>query len=183
MKLHGNAKTCLHSRRLLVERVEQRGWTLAQAAAAGVSVRTLSKGRPPPRGGRGGPPRSALRARSVPGRTREERVHAIVALRRLGMAGAEIAVLLSMPPSTVTAILARNGLGRLAALAPPEPPNRYEKARAGESRPRRIGAGSAHAETVPLSSSSLPSSVPRYDSASDGDRTTARRQRPRVQTG
>ena len=44
MKLHGNARTCLHSRRLIVERVLEQGWTLAQAAeAAGVSVRTVSK--------------------------------------------------------------------------------------------------------------------------------------------
>ena len=44
MKLHGNARTCLHSRRLIVERVLEQGWTLAAAAeAAGVSVRTVSK--------------------------------------------------------------------------------------------------------------------------------------------
>ena len=44
MKLHANARTCPHSRRLAVERVECEGWTLAAAAeAAGVSVRTVSK--------------------------------------------------------------------------------------------------------------------------------------------
>jgi transcriptional regulator with XRE-family HTH domain len=44
MRLHGNARTCLHSRRLIVERVLEQGWTLAQTAeAAGVSVRTVSK--------------------------------------------------------------------------------------------------------------------------------------------
>src|SRR5205807_1486659 len=44
MKLHGNARTCPHSRLLMVRRVELEGWTLAQAAeAAGVSVRTVSK--------------------------------------------------------------------------------------------------------------------------------------------
>jgi len=44
MKLHGNARTCLHSRRLIVERVIEQGWPLARAAdAAGVSVRTVSK--------------------------------------------------------------------------------------------------------------------------------------------
>ena len=46
MKLHANARTCPHSRRLAVERVECSGWTLAAAAeAAGVSVRTVSKWR------------------------------------------------------------------------------------------------------------------------------------------
>jgi DNA-directed RNA polymerase specialized sigma24 family protein len=44
MKLHANARTCPHSRRLAVDRVERDGWTLAAAAeAAGVSVRTVSK--------------------------------------------------------------------------------------------------------------------------------------------
>jgi transposase len=44
MKLHGNARTCPHSRLLMVQRVESEGWTLAAAAeAAGVSVRTVSK--------------------------------------------------------------------------------------------------------------------------------------------
>lgn len=41
MKLHGNARTCPKSRRLLVERIESRNWSLATAAeAAGVSERT-----------------------------------------------------------------------------------------------------------------------------------------------
>lgn len=43
MKLHANARTCPHSRRLAVDRIERQGWTLAAAAeAAGVSVRTVS---------------------------------------------------------------------------------------------------------------------------------------------
>jgi hypothetical protein len=37
-----------------------------------------------------------------------------------------------MPPSTVAAILTRIGLGRLAALEPRPPANRYEKKRPGE---------------------------------------------------
>ena len=44
MNLHGNARTCPHSRLLMVRRVQEEGWTLTQAAeAAGVSVRTVSK--------------------------------------------------------------------------------------------------------------------------------------------
>ena len=134
MKLHGNAKTCLHSRKLLVQRIERQGWTLAQAAkAAGVSVRTASKWRRCYRteGEAGLLDRSSV-PDCVPGRTGEERVQAIALLRRLRLTGSEIAELLSMPPSTVSAILTRIGLGRLARLEPPEPANRYEKARAGE---------------------------------------------------
>jgi transposase InsO family protein len=69
---------------------------------------------------------------SVPHRTAEDRVAAIAALRRLRMTGAEIAFCLGMALSTVSAVLARIGLGKLSRLAPPEPPNRYERRRAGE---------------------------------------------------
>jgi transposase InsO family protein len=134
MKLHGNAKTCLYSRKLLVERVERQGWTLTQAAeAAGVSVRTVSKwvGRYREEGEAGLRDRSSAPV-SMPRRTCEERVQAIAALRRVRMSGIEIAELLAMAPSTVSAVLARIGLGRLAALEPPEQANRYEKAGAGE---------------------------------------------------
>jgi transposase InsO family protein len=37
-----------------------------------------------------------------------------------------------MPLSTVSAVLTRIGLGKLSRLEPPEPPNRYERARPGE---------------------------------------------------
>jgi leucine-zipper of insertion element IS481/Phosphatidylethanolamine-binding protein len=44
MKLHGNARTCLHSRLLIVARVLEQRWTIAAAAeAAGVSERTPAK--------------------------------------------------------------------------------------------------------------------------------------------
>lgn len=44
MKLHGNARTCLHSRLLIVERVLEQHWTVAAAAqAAGISERTAAK--------------------------------------------------------------------------------------------------------------------------------------------
>ena len=134
MKLHGNAKTCPHSRLLMVQRIEQEGWTLTQAAeAAGVSVRTVSKWRACYRseGEQGLLDRSSA-PRSIPHRTPEERVQAIAALRRLGLTAAEIAELLTMALSTVSATLTRIGLGRLSRLEPPEPPNRYERKRPGE---------------------------------------------------
>jgi transposase InsO family protein len=134
MKLHGNARTCLHSRRLIVERVLEQGWTLAQAAgAAGVSVRTISKwlARFRAEGDDGLLDRSSAPCR-VPARTPEERVAAIAALRRLRFTGAEIAEALVMPLSTVSAVLTRIGLGKLSRLEPPEPANRYERKRPGE---------------------------------------------------
>jgi transposase len=134
MKLHGNARTCPHSRLLIVRRVEEEGWSLARAsAAAGVSERTVSKwlARWRSLGAQGLQDRSSAPGR-IPHRTSAGRVEAIVALRRLRMTAAEIAELLSMALSTVSAILKRVGLGRLSRLGPPEPPNRYERRRAGE---------------------------------------------------
>jgi transposase InsO family protein len=134
MKLHRNARTCLHQRRLIVSRVRQQGWTLAQAAeAAGVSVRTVSKylRRFQQEGEQGLLDRSSAPG-SIPHRTPDDRIAAIAALRRLRLTGVEIAELLAMPLSTVSAILTRIGLGRRSALEPREAANRYEKARAGE---------------------------------------------------
>ena len=134
MKLHANARTCPHSRRLTVDRVEREGWTLAAAAeAAGVSVRTVSKWRRRYReeGEQGLLDRYSAPA-CVPSRTGEARVAVIAGLRRLRMTAAEIAETLGMPLSTVSGILTRIGLGKLWRLELPEPPNRYEKTRPGE---------------------------------------------------
>jgi hypothetical protein len=48
------------------------------------------------------------------------------------MTAAEIAELLRMALSTVSAVLKRIGLGKRSRLEPPEPPNRYERKRPGE---------------------------------------------------
>jgi len=134
MKLHANARTCPHSRRLAVDRVTREGWTLTAAAeAAGVSVRTVSKWRRRYReeGEQGLLDRCSAPA-SVPLRTDESCVAVIASLRRLRMTAAEIAEMLGMPLSTVSGILTRIGLGKLWRLEPLEPPNRYEKQRPGE---------------------------------------------------
>jgi transposase InsO family protein len=134
MKLHGNARTCPHSRLVIVRRVSEDGWTLAAAAeAAGVSVRTVSKWlrRYRSEGEDGLLDRSSAPG-SIPHRTPEERVAAIAALRRLRMTGPEIAECLRMSFSTVSAVLTRTGLGKLSRLEPLEPPNRYERKRPGE---------------------------------------------------
>jgi transposase len=133
MKLHGNARTCPKNRRLLVDRLEGE-WSLTEAAeAAGVSERTAAKwlSRWRAEGEVGLQDRSSA-PHTVPSRTPEARVEAIAALRRLRMTGPEIAELLGMASSTVSAVLDRIGLGKLSRLEPPEPPNRYERKRAGE---------------------------------------------------
>ncbi len=134
MKLHANARTCPHSRALAIRRIERKGWTLsATAEAAGISVRTVSKWRRRYReeGGQGLVDRPSTPHR-IPQRTSEERVQAIAALRRERLTGWEIAERLQMPASTVSTILTRIGLGRLSRLEQPEPPNRYQRERAGE---------------------------------------------------
>jgi transposase InsO family protein len=59
-------------------------------------------------------------------------VKTIAALRRLRMTAAENAEGLGLALSTVSLLLKRIGLGKRSALAPPEPPNRYERKCPGE---------------------------------------------------
>ena len=133
MDLHANAALSWSGRRRLAVRVVEEGWTLtAAAAAAGVSVGCARKwvGRYRAEGECGLRDRSSA-PRRVANRTGEDRVGAIVALRRLRMTAAEIAEVLGMPLSTVSAILRRCGLGRLGLIGL-EQPVRYERQRAGE---------------------------------------------------
>jgi transposase InsO family protein len=134
MKLHGNARLTPRGRKLLVERVcDQHVALQAAALAAGVSTRTASKwvARYRAEGELGLVDRSSAPHR-VPGRTPEARVVTIAALRQLRMTAAEIAEILGMALSTVSAVLLRIGLGKRSRLEPPEPPNRYERQRPGE---------------------------------------------------
>jgi transposase InsO family protein len=134
MKLHGNARTCPRSRRLLVARVVEQRWALVAAAeAAGVSARTAWKwvARFRAEGEAGLVDRSS-RPHCSPGRTPPEREQAVVILRRLRFTAAEISHTLGMPLSTVSAVLGRVGLGKLSRLEPPEPANRYERLHPGE---------------------------------------------------
>ena len=102
MKLHANARTCPKSRRLLVRRIEDEGWSLAAAAeAAGVSERTTAKwlARWRAEGDAGLLDRSSapkLRPTQLPA----DRLAVIEALRRLRMTAAEIAECLGMAPTS-----------------------------------------------------------------------------------
>src|SRR4051794_1770452 len=133
MKLHGNARTCPKSRKLLVERIED-GWSLMEAAAAaGISDRSARRWLK--RWREDGEP--ALFDRSsaphrIPHKTAPERVGEIIRLRRLRMTAAQIALALGMALSTVSAVLKRVGPGKRSRLEPPEPPNRYERRKPGE---------------------------------------------------
>jgi transposase InsO family protein len=133
MRLHANAALSWSGRRVLAERVVIGGWTLTAAAkAAGVSRRCAHKwvARYREAGVAGLADRSSA-PRRVANRTPEERVAAIIALRRLRMTAAEIAETLSMPLSTVSVVLRRHGVGRLGRIGL-EPAIRYERSRPGE---------------------------------------------------
>src|SRR4051794_31033656 len=133
MELHGNARTCPHSRRLLVRRVLDEGWMVSAAAeAAGCSRRTASKWLARARAGDRLLLDHSSAPQRVPRRTPEQRVEAIAWLRRLRFTAAEIATTLEMPLSTVSAVLLRIGLGKRSRLEPPEPVRRYQRQRPGE---------------------------------------------------
>lgn len=134
MRLHANAKLTPASRALLCRRVGEQGWSMKEAcAAAGVSVRTgyrwLARLRVE---GPAGLEDRPSRAHRMPHATDPARVGAIVALRGLRMTSLEIAQALQMAHSTVSAILRRAGLGRLALAEPTGPVTRYERRHPGE---------------------------------------------------
>ena len=134
MKLHANAPLGPKGRAVMVRRILDEGIALTEAAeAAGVSARTARKwvGRYSSEGDAGLIDRSSA-PRRVHNATAPERVEAIAALRRLRLTGPEIAEVLGMATSTVSAVLKRIGLGRLSRLGPVEPIRRYERRRPGE---------------------------------------------------
>lgn len=116
----------------MCRRVRQMGWSILEAAtAAGCSARTCHKWLERFDANEPMTDRSS-RPHRCPTRTPASVEAVIETLRRLRMTGPEIAVKLSMPLSTVTAILKRVGLNRLSKLEPPEPPNRYCRRHPGE---------------------------------------------------
>jgi transposase InsO family protein len=133
MKLHANAALSLNGRRRMVAAVLVQGRSITEAAqAAGVSGRTCTKwvARYRADGEAGLLDRSSA-PRRVHNRTEERTVQLLAALRRLRFTAPELAGLLDMPCSTVSAILKRHGMGKLGRLGM-EPAVRYERARPGE---------------------------------------------------
>jgi transposase InsO family protein len=118
---------------LLIDRVQDAGWSLTAAAeAAGVSERTARKwlARWRDEGPTGLLDRSSA-PHTVANRTDEKTVRLLAALRRLRFTAPELADLLGMPVSTISAVLKRIGMGKLGRLGL-EPAIRYERQRPGE---------------------------------------------------
>ena len=132
MDLHANAALSWSGRRELARRVVEQEWTLRAAAeAAGVSVRCARKWVGRYRAGDRQLRDRPSAPRTVHNRTPDDRIAVIVKLRQLRMTASEIAETLQMPHSTVSAVLRRNGIGRLGRIGL-EPARRYERSRPGE---------------------------------------------------
>lgn len=131
MRCHANARLSPIGRQLLIDRIERDGWPVEAAAqAAGISTRTAFKWLARKRSGGELVDRSSAR-KTQANRTPAATVEVICALRRLRFSGPEIAELLKLPGSTVSAVLKREGLGRLGRIGL-QPAARYERARPGE---------------------------------------------------
>jgi len=131
MRVHRNAKTTVKMRELIVTRA-QHGWTYGRIAdALGLSVRTVAKWIARSRQGDGLADGSS-RPHRQPRRMARALEAAICALRRRRLTAWQISAALQLPRSTVTRVLARAGLNRVALLTPPEPVQRYEWPHVGD---------------------------------------------------
>jgi transposase InsO family protein len=133
MRLHANAALSLKQRERMVLRVVEQGWSVAEAAAAAeVSGRTCSKwvARYRAAGLAGLRDRSSA-PKVVANKTDRGTEELLVALRRLRFTAPELADLLGLPCSTISAVFKRLGMGKLGRLGL-EPAVRYERARPGE---------------------------------------------------
>ena len=134
MNIHQNARLTPQGRLLLVRRVDELGWRMAEAAGvAGISQRQGYRWLARYRSGGA----AALGDRSsapgcCPHRIGAERITEITGLRRQRLSGPAIARQLGMSVSTVGAILRRLGLGKLTVRDAKPPIVRDERQRPGE---------------------------------------------------
>jgi transposase InsO family protein len=127
MDIHSNARTCPNSRATIIEHLRAGAWNEDQAFAMGVSVRTGFKWlrRFREEGVDALQDRSS-RPHQSPNETPSDRAALILLLRRCRLTAREIGTKLCMPRSTVSAVLKRNGMGRLRDSEPLRPVVRYE---------------------------------------------------------
>jgi transposase InsO family protein len=117
--------------RQLIATRAQSGWTYARIAVAlGLSVRTVAKW--VARARQAQLADGSSRPHRQPRRLAARLERAIVALRRTRATAWQISVALGIPRSTVTRVLARAGLNRVALLEPPPVVHRYEWPHVGD---------------------------------------------------
>jgi len=134
MNVHKNARLTRHSRADLARRVTVEGQTAnAVATAFGVTIKTVGKwvARFRAEGVEGLADRSS-RPHRLYRPTPAAIIETVEALRRQRWTGKQIAAEVSVSPATVSRILRRLGLNRIAALEPAEPVRRYEREHPGE---------------------------------------------------
>ena len=134
MNHHKNARLTFARRLEMVRLMTDNAFTpAAAAAAAGVSEPTARKwlGRYVA-GGNAALADASSRPAHSPRRISESKALAIVELRRRRLTQARIATSLGVSEATVSRVLRRAGLSKLAALQPTEPVQRYEHAAPGE---------------------------------------------------
>jgi transposase InsO family protein len=117
-------------RQLIAIRAQQ-GWTYARIAEAlDISVRTVAKW--VARARQADVADGSSRPHRQPRRLPASVEHAIITLRRTRATAWQISTALGMPRSTVTRVLARVGLNRIALLDPAPPVQRYEWPHVGD---------------------------------------------------
>jgi transposase InsO family protein len=133
MNIHKNARLTPLGRERIVKEVLSGRTPEAAARAAGVCPRTVRKwvARFKGEGAEGLKDRSS-RPHRLHRPTPIDIVERVEALRRQRWTGRQIAAEVGVSPATVSRILKRRGLNRLAALEPAEPVRRYEREHPGE---------------------------------------------------
>src|SRR5436309_2485220 len=134
MDTHKNAPLTPKGREAMVRSVIEEGLTKAVAAVRfNTTAKTVAKWveRFRAEGVDGLRDRSS-RPHSLPSQTPPAACAAVEALRRQRHTGKQIAAEVGISPATVSRILRRLGLNRLAALEPAEPVRRYEREHPGE---------------------------------------------------
>ena len=133
MDIHQNARLTPHGRERIVRQVLSGQTPKAVSAAAGVCPRTVRKWVDRyRREGLAGLQDRSSRPHRLYRPTPQEVVDRVERLRRQRYTGKQIAAELGISPATVSRILHRLGISKLAALEPAEPVRRYERHRPGE---------------------------------------------------
>jgi transposase InsO family protein len=133
MNIHKLARTTPASRALIAARRAAGFGEAVVAEQLGVDRKTVRKWtrRQQTEGAAGLQDRSSRPARS-PAALDAAWKEAVIALRRLRFTQAQIAKVLELSTSRTQRVVASGGLGKLSALEPPLPDNRYERPQPGE---------------------------------------------------
>jgi len=192
MNIHKNARLTPLGRERIVKEVLSGQTPEAAARAAGVCPRTVRKwvARFKAEGIEGLKDRSS-RPHRLHRPTPIAIVERVEALRRRRWTGKQIAAEVGVSPATISRILRRLGLNRLAALEPAEPVRRYEREHPGElihidikklGRFNRVGhritAGGRAIPAASAGSSSMSASTTPRASRSPKSCPTRRRKAP-----